>query len=64
MSAHAPAAPVGGKLVTPVTLSLLVMVVAMVAVLVVRFIYGLGATTNMNQGYPWGLWIAWDVVTG
>ncbi|MDP3501094.1 MAG: Ni/Fe-hydrogenase cytochrome b subunit [Myxococcales bacterium] len=64
MSTHAPAAPVGGKLVTPVTLSLLVMVIAMLAVLGVRFVYGLGATTNMNQGYPWGLWIAWDVVTG
>jgi Ni/Fe-hydrogenase subunit HybB-like protein len=64
MSTHAPAAPVGGKLVTPVTLSLLVMVIAMVAVLGVRFVFGLGATTNMNQGYPWGLWIAWDVVTG
>ncbi|MDP1916458.1 MAG: Ni/Fe-hydrogenase cytochrome b subunit [Myxococcales bacterium] len=64
MSAHAPAAPVGGKLVTPVTLSLLVMVLAMAAVIGVRLVYGLGATTNMNQGYPWGLWIAWDVVTG
>ncbi len=64
MSAHAPAVPVGGKLVTPVTLSLLVMVIAMVAVIGVRLVYGLGATTNMNQGYPWGLWIAWDVVTG
>lgn len=64
MSAHAPAAPVGGKLVTPVTLSLLVMVIAMAAVIGVRLVYGLGATTNMNQGYPWGLWIAWDVVTG
>lgn len=64
MSAHAQAVPVGGKLVTPVTLSLLVMVLAMAAVIGVRLVYGLGATTNMNQGYPWGLWIAWDVVTG
>lgn len=64
MSAHVQAAPVGGKLVTPVTLSLLALVVAMIAVLGVRFVHGLGATTNLNQGYPWGLWIAWDVVTG
>ena len=26
--------------------------------------YGLGATTNLNNGYPWGLWIAYDVVSG
>ena len=28
-----------------------------------RFIYGLGATTNLNDTYPWGLWISFDVVT-
>ena len=28
-----------------------------------RFIFGLGATTNMNDTYPWGLWISFDVVT-
>ena len=29
----------------------------------VRFIFGLGPTTNMNDTYPWGLWISFDVVT-
>lgn len=29
----------------------------------VRFIFGLGATTNLNDTYPWGLWISFDVVT-
>lgn len=29
----------------------------------VRFVFGLGATTNMNDTYPWGLWISFDVVT-
>ncbi len=28
-----------------------------------RFIFGLGATTNMSDTYPWGLWISFDVVT-
>jgi Ni/Fe-hydrogenase subunit HybB-like protein len=28
-----------------------------------RFIYGLGKTTNLNDDYPWGLWISFDVVT-
>lgn len=59
-----PAAPVGGKLVTPTTVFLALLVLAMVAVLGVRFVEGLGATTNLNNGYPWGLWIAYDVVSG
>ena len=29
----------------------------------VRFIFGLGVTTNLNDVYPWGLWISFDVVT-
>ena len=29
-----------------------------------RFAVGLGSTTALSDGYPWGLWIAFDVVTG
>ena len=29
-----------------------------------RLLAGLGATTALNDGYPLGLWIAFDVVTG
>ena len=29
-----------------------------------RFAVGLGRVTALNDGYPWGLWIAFDVVTG
>ena len=29
----------------------------------VRFIFGLGVTTNLNDTFPWGLWISFDVVT-
>lgn len=28
----------------------------------IRFIYGLGAITNMSNGYPMGLWIVFDLV--
>jgi Ni/Fe-hydrogenase subunit HybB-like protein len=28
-----------------------------------RFFYGLGVTTNLNDTYPWGLWISFEVVT-
>ncbi len=30
----------------------------------VRFARGLGAVANINDGYPWGIWIAYDVVIG
>ena len=29
-----------------------------------RFVVGLGAATALNDGYPWGLWIVFDVVIG
>jgi len=29
-----------------------------------RFLGGLGASTALNDGYPWGIWIAFDVVVG
>ncbi len=32
--------------------------------LAMRFLYGLGATIGMNDAYPWGLWIGFDVLCG
>ena len=29
-----------------------------------RFIFGLGATTNLTDATPWGLWIGFDVMSG
>jgi Ni/Fe-hydrogenase subunit HybB-like protein len=29
----------------------------------IRFVFGLGVTTNLNDTFPWGLWISFDVVT-
>ena len=61
---HAAPAPVGGNLVNAVTLSCFVLIALMAAILVVRFLFGLGAVTALNDGYPWGIWIAVDVVIG
>lgn len=30
---------------------------------IIRLVQGLGATTNLSSGYPWGMWIAFDVFT-
>jgi len=64
MRVHHPAAPVGGRLMTP-SMRALFAVFAIGAVMILwRLVAGLGATTAMNDGYPFGLWIAFDVVTG
>ena len=33
-------------------------------VIVYRFVYGLGAATNLDQTTPWGLWIGLDMLSG
>ncbi len=62
MSARA--RPVGGKLLTTsVQVMIAVLGFATIAA-IARFTKGLGATTAMNDGFPWGIWIAFDVVVG
>ena len=58
----APARPVEGKfLSTPIKIMLALWALGTVAGLF-RFTQGLGAATAMNDGFPWGIWIAFDVV--
>ena len=56
--------PVGGPLVTRPTLVLGLLALLAFALIAWRFFVGLGPTTGLSDGYPWGLWIAYDVVTG
>jgi Ni/Fe-hydrogenase subunit HybB-like protein len=58
------AVPIGGRIMTPRFRILMVLAAIAAAILAVRFILGIGATTALNDGYPWGLWIAFDVVVG
>ncbi len=62
--AHAAAAPVGGRLMTPAYIGLLGLVAIAAAILAWRFFFGLGSVTALTDTYPWGIWIAFDVVTG
>lgn len=57
-------ARVRAPLVTPLTLALAVLAAAAVYFIVQRFTLGLGAVTNLNAGYPWGIWVVVDVVIG
>ena len=61
---HAPAPLDDRRLVTPFTLFLAVLSLAAGVVVLIRFIFGLGAVTNLSDGYPFGIWIVYDVVIG
>ncbi|MDT8387438.1 MAG: Ni/Fe-hydrogenase cytochrome b subunit [Thiogranum sp.] len=61
MSGHA---PIAGRLLTKPFLVLALLFMLAVAILLARFIFGLGAVTNINDGYPWGIWIVIDVMIG
>jgi Ni/Fe-hydrogenase subunit HybB-like protein len=64
MNAHNPPQPLGGPILTRPFLVLMALAVLAGLLILWRFAVGLGASTALNDGYPWGLWIAFDVVTG
>jgi Ni/Fe-hydrogenase subunit HybB-like protein len=62
MKSHAE--PLGGPLFTP-AMRVLAAIFGVGAIAILwRLIAGLGSATALNDGYPLGLWIAFDVVTG
>jgi len=64
MSAHAQAEAIGGRILTrPFRFFAFFLIIGGLLILY-RLAAGLGQVTAMNDGYPWGLWIAFDVVTG
>jgi len=64
MSTHEHPVPIKAKYFTPGTIILFMLALAGIASLVYRFFGGLGAVTNLNNGYGWGIWIAIDVACG
>jgi Ni/Fe-hydrogenase subunit HybB-like protein len=61
---HSHPQAVGGRLFTP-AVRVLAGIFGLGALMIAwRLTAGLGATTALNDGYPLGLWIAFDVVTG
>ncbi|PJA54145.1 MAG: Ni/Fe-hydrogenase cytochrome b subunit [Candidatus Marinimicrobia bacterium CG_4_9_14_3_um_filter_48_9] len=61
---HAMAAPLKHKYFTPGVWFLTALFGSALLIALVRFIFGLGLVTNLNNGYPWGIWIAIDVASG
>jgi len=65
MSGHdAHCAPVGKRLLSPGVLGLLALMGIAFCFAAWRFVFGLQSVTNLDDQYPWGIWIAIDVATG
>ena len=43
---------------------LLVLMAIAFVVSMIRFIYGIGAVSDLSYSYPWGFWISFDLFTG
>jgi Ni/Fe-hydrogenase subunit HybB-like protein len=52
------------KMWTPATIVMVVLMIIGGAVAGYRMLFGLGAATNMNDGYPWAFWLGLDVLGG
>jgi len=49
---------------TPTTIVMVLLIIAGTAMAGYRMVLGLGASTNLNDGYPWGFWLGLDVLGG
>jgi Ni/Fe-hydrogenase subunit HybB-like protein len=50
--------------VRPIRLALWILVLAGAGAALVRYLYGIGAVSNLSDRFPWGLWIGFDVMSG
>ena len=57
-------APLNAKIVTKPFLVMAVLAAVAFVLIAYRYMAGLGAVTNLSDGYPWGLWITYDVLVG
>ncbi|TSA30673.1 MAG: Ni/Fe-hydrogenase cytochrome b subunit [Ignavibacteriales bacterium] len=56
--------PMKKKYFTPVVIGLVVLALNGLMFLLARFIFGIGAVTNLDNQHPWGIWIGLDVAAG
>jgi Ni/Fe-hydrogenase subunit HybB-like protein len=50
--------------ISPLVMILLTLMGIAFVVAMVRYIYGIGAISNLGNSYPWGFWISFDLFTG
>lgn len=58
------AAPVEEKFLSPGVMVMLGFMAVGTAFAAARFLFGIGAVSNLNNQFPWGLWIGVDVASG
>ncbi len=56
--------PLGGRILTPAFLFFAVIFAISLYFMVERFTDGMGAVANINGGFPWGIWVVYDVIIG
>lgn len=56
--------PLGGRLVTLPFLVFSALAAVGFWFIAERFLHGIGSISNLNGGYPWGIWVVVDVVIG
>ncbi|MCB9209186.1 MAG: Ni/Fe-hydrogenase cytochrome b subunit [Ignavibacteriales bacterium] len=56
--------PISKKYFTPGVIILALIAVNGLIFLAGRFLFGIGSVTNLNDQYPWGIWIGLDVAAG
>jgi Ni/Fe-hydrogenase subunit HybB-like protein len=62
MSAHEHPLPIGGKVLDPLMKVLLALFAVSAIVMAYRFFAGVGAVSNMTDGFTWGIWEPVNVV--
>jgi Ni/Fe-hydrogenase subunit HybB-like protein len=58
------AKPLGGRLVSWPVMLLAPFALLCLLLIVKRLVLGLGSVSDLNGGYPWGIWIAFDLLVG
>ncbi len=61
MSVHK---PLGGRILTAPFIFFGIIFLISLYFMAQRFIYGMGAVSNLNGGFAWGIWVVYDVVIG
>lgn len=56
--------PIKYKFFTPGVIIVTLVALNGIVFILMRFLFGIGSVTNLNDQYPWGLWIGVDVAAG
>ena len=56
--------PLGGKIISKPVMVFGPLIVICMLLIVKRLVFGLGSVSDLNGGFPWGVWIAFDLLIG